>query len=55
LRDARPALARMQIALVVAILVVAAGVAAYAFLGQSSSQDVSLSITETDPVNQSTP
>jgi len=53
MRDVRLGLARMQVALIIVVLVVAAGVGAYAFSTQGGgTQSVSLSITETDPVNQ---
>jgi hypothetical protein len=54
MRDAKVGLARMQAAVIVVVLVVAAGVGAYALLnqGSSSGNSIHLSITETDPVNQ---
>ncbi len=43
----------MQVVVIIVVLVVAAGVGAYALLGQgSSSNEVRLSIAETNPVNQ---
>jgi heme/copper-type cytochrome/quinol oxidase subunit 2 len=46
----------MQVALIIVVIVVAAGVGAYALSTQgsqgSNANEISISITETDPVNQ---
>ena len=53
MEKARSGLARMQVALIIVVLVVAAGVGAYALSTQgSNSTEVRIAITETDPVNQ---
>jgi heme/copper-type cytochrome/quinol oxidase subunit 2 len=53
MKETRNALARMQVALIIIVLVVAAGVGVYALSTQgSSSNEVHLKIIETDPVNQ---
>ena len=51
----RLALARLQVAIMIAVIVVAAGAGTYALLNQKPttvSNDVAISITETDPANQ---
>jgi heme/copper-type cytochrome/quinol oxidase subunit 2 len=55
MKDFRPGLARVQVALIIVVIVVAAGVGAYALSTQgpsTNSNEIQLSITETDPVNQ---
>ncbi len=53
MRHAKLGLARMQVALIIVVLVVAAGVGAYVLSNQSSSgNSIHLSIRESDPVNQ---
>ncbi len=53
----RLGLARVQVALIIVVIVVAAGVGAYVFSTQGSnggpaSKTIQMKITETDPVNQ---
>src|SRR6266550_1363284 len=56
----RPGIARTQAALIIVVIVVAAGVGAYALIGQGpsgnsstvNSQEFQIKITETDSVNQ---
>ncbi len=53
MKEARYALARTQVVLIIIVLVVAAGVGAYALSMQASGgNEIHVSITETDPVNQ---
>lgn len=53
MREARHGLARMQAVLIVVVIVIAGVVGVYALSMQgSNSTNVSIAITETDPVNQ---